>query len=71
MEGGGLPVHHGASVQGHEENLTAASRTHRGEEHLEERDTHTHTRHQDLRRPKARCDEGLTLSLRSDRNFRR
>lgn len=36
-----LPVHHGASVQGHEENLTAASRTHRGEEHLEERDTHT------------------------------
>lgn len=38
-----LPVHHGTSVQGHEEDLTAASRTHGGEEHLEEPDTHTHT----------------------------
>lgn len=33
-EGGGLPVHHGASVQGHEENLTAASRTNRGKENF-------------------------------------
>ncbi len=33
-----LPVHHGASVEGHEEDLTAASGTHRGEENLQERD---------------------------------
>lgn len=33
--GGASPVHHGASVEGHEEDLAAASRTHRGKEHLE------------------------------------
>jgi hypothetical protein len=40
MEGGckeglpGLPVHHRAPVQGHEEDLAAAAGTHRGEKHL-------------------------------------
>ena len=38
VEGEALPVHHGASVEGHEEDLTAASRAHRGEEDLQERD---------------------------------
>lgn len=31
---GASPVHHGASVEGHEEDLAAASGAHRGEEHL-------------------------------------
>lgn len=41
MEGGckkglpGLPVHHRAPVQGHEEDLAAAAGTHRGEKHLQ------------------------------------
>lgn len=30
----GSPVHHGASVEGHEEDLAAASGAHRCEEHL-------------------------------------
>jgi len=34
--GGRLPVHHGASVEGHEEDLAAASGTHRGEEDLQD-----------------------------------
>lgn len=29
------PVHHGVSVEGHEENLAATSRTHRCKEYLE------------------------------------
>lgn len=38
MQGRGgneLPIHHGVSVQGHEENLAAASWPDRGKEHLQ------------------------------------